>query len=215
MRKSTIHLMLVIFAALTITSCSSTKVISSWVTRNPPAHVLDKMLILAVMTDREVMDRTEHEMVRQLKEHNINASSSLDVFGPKRFKGLNEDEVVYKLKDSGYTSVMLVSVLDKEKETNYVPGTYYYPHYYPGYYPGYMHFYSRYSSIYGSIYSPGYYTTTTKYILEADIYVLNDGHDALIYSAQTRTEDPYSAQNLAETFSKSIIEEMRVKGLVR
>lgn len=172
------------------------------------------MLIVSVMTDREVMDKTEHAMVGELKTHSINAVSSLDLFGPKRFKGLTEDQVVETLKDSGYTSVMLVSLLDKEKELRYVPGTAYYQPYYPTYYPGYMHFYNRYSAIYGSIYTPGYYTTTTKYILEADIYALNDGHDALIYSAQTRTEDPGSAQDLAETFAKSIVDELHQKGLV-
>lgn len=204
-----------LFASVVFSSCTTTRITSSWVTNNPPAYMLDKMLVVSVMTDREVMDRTEHEMVAQLKEHNVNAVSSLDLFGPKRFKGLTEEQVVEKLQDSGYTAVMLVSLLDKEKETRYVPGTVYYQPYYPAYYPGYMHFYNRYSAIYGNIYTPGYYTTTTKYILEADIYVLNDDYDALIYSAQTRTDDPSSAQNLARTFSKSIVDELHQKGLVR
>lgn len=200
-----------LLSLILVTSCSSTKIISSWSAGNPSSKAMDKMLVLAVMTDREVQDKTEHAMTQELQGHGVNAYSAIDLFGPKRFNGLTEDNIVSTLRGSDYTSVMIVSLLDKDKETTYVPGSFYYP----SYYPGYMHFYRRYWTIYGSVYTPGYFTTTTKYILEADIYYLNDDDDDLIYSAQTRTYDPSNAQSLAKSFSKSIVEELQAKGLVK
>lgn len=211
MRKYNFILGAILPLLMLFSSCSSTKVISSWSASNPPSYALDKVLVLAIMTDREVLDNTERAMAQELKEHQVNAYSAFDLFGPKRFNGLSEQEIVSTLKKSGYTSVMIISLLDKDKETRYVPGSFYYP----AYYPGNMHFYRRYWSIYGSVYTPGYFTTTTKYILEADLYAINDDDDDLIYSAQTRTYDPSNAHHLAKSFSKSITEELHQKGLIR
>lgn len=200
-----------ILLSLIVTSCNSTKIISSWNARTVPSYALDKVLVLAVMTDREVQDNTERAMTSELRTHNVNASSAFDLFGPKKFNGLSEEEIFSMLKKSDYTSVMIVSLLDKDKETRYVPGSYYYP----AYYPGNMHFYRRYWSIYGNVYTPGYFTTTTKYILEASIYALNDDDDDLIYSAQTRTIDPSNINSLAKEFSKSIADELHAKGFIQ
>lgn len=209
--KKYVFIPLTALALMFISSCNSTKIISSWSASNPPSYSLNKMLVLAVMTDREVLDKTEHAMVAELRANGVNAYSAFDLFGPKRFNGLTETEIFSRLKDSDYTSVMIVSLLDKDKETRYVPGSYYYPPYYPGY----MHFYRRYWNIYGSVYTPGYYTTTTKYILGADIYTLNDDDDDLIYSAQTRSYNPTNIQGLAKSFSQSIVQGLREKGVLK
>ncbi|MGL5919408.1 MAG: hypothetical protein ACRCZQ_02760, partial [Bacteroidales bacterium] len=64
------------------------------------------------------------------------------------------------------------------------------------------------------MYTPGYYSTSTNYVLEADLYSVNDD-DALIYSAQTKSYDPANSRDLGTSFAKSIVQEMKTRGLIK
>ncbi len=199
-----------IVVLLILTGCSTTtQLTSSWSVKNPPSNLMNKVLVVGVLADREEREKTEDAMVNELRRYGINAGSAFEMFGPKGFAGLEEEEISRQLRGSDYTSVMIVSLINKDKEVRYVPGTYYSrPYYY-----GSRRYYRRYWALYDDVYTPGYYTTTTNYVLEAEIYTVNDD-DELIYSAQTRTTDPNNASDLAESFSKTIVSELRTKGLV-
>lgn len=204
-----------LFAAFTIAlfsiaSCSSTEVLSSWSLSSPPADVMDKVIVLSVMQDMQQKNYIEQAMVSELNKAGVNASAATSLFGPKGFNGLSEDQVANKLKGSNFTSVMIVSLINKERESRYVPGT----RYSSPRIVGYSRYYRRYLVIYDEMYTPGYYTTNTNYVLEADIYTVNDD-DELVYSAQTRSYDPESVKSLAESFSKAIVEELKTKGIIR
>lgn len=202
---------LILFVVGLVASCSTSSVMSSWSVENPPEHVLDKMLIISVMPTKKMQDEIEQEMVELLEEHNINVRAATELLDPERLKGVEKKEVVEKLQGAGYTSVMLVTVLDKKEENRYVQGV--------GYYPttmdaGYWDFYARYHMINKTIYTPGYFTTDTKYVLQAEIFAINEKEDELIYSAKTKTDDPYCEYDVSKAFSRSIVEEMRRKGLL-
>lgn len=201
--------LILIILALLATSCKSTDIISSWTPESIPSGTMKKVLILGVMTNREDRDQIEQIMASELRKEGIDANTAIGVFGPKGFKGLSEEEITEKLKGSGYTSVMIISLQDKERERTYTPGT----HYTTPRIVGYSRYYRRYLIVYDSMYTPGYYRTSTNYILEADIYTINDD-DELIYSAQTRSFDPGSSKSLAESFSKAIIAELKEKGII-
>jgi hypothetical protein len=62
------------------------------------------------------------------------------------------------------------------------------------------------------MYMPGRFETTTNWVLEADIFTIND--DRLIYSAQTRSYDPNTARALADGFARAIVVELRTKGII-
>ncbi len=128
-------------------------------------------------------------MTQALNSEGVNAGTATSIFGPKRLKGLKEDDIVKKLQNSDYSAVMSVSLVKKERQRNYVPSTYYaYP------YPGNHSFYRRYWYVYDRVYTPGYYTASTNWVLEADIYTIDE--DELIYSSQTRSYDPDNAKHL-------------------
>lgn len=196
-------------ALLFMTSCQTTKVISSWNLEPIPSGSMKKVLVLGIMPDREDRDQIEKTMASELRKEGIDANTATSVFGPKGFRGLSEEQITEKLKGSSYTSVMMVSLQDKEKERNYTPGS----RYTSPRVVGYSRYYRRYLYIYDYIYTPGYYTVSTNYVLEADLYTVNDD-DELVYSAQTRSYDPSSAKALAEGFSKAIIAEMKEKGII-
>lgn len=206
MRK-TGNLLLLLVLSLWMTSCGSAKVIASWSLNPSPEGAMNKVLVLGVMTNREIKEQIEHVLVRELNEEGIDASSATDVFGPKGFRGLTEGHITDKLHGSAYTSILMVSLQNKENRSNYEA------RYSTPYVLGYSRYYRRYLLIYDNIYTPEYYDTSTSYILEADIYTLKG--DELIYSAQTRSYDPDSAKSLAESFSRSIISELKEKEIVK
>jgi hypothetical protein len=195
---------IVIFIAV---SCSSTQVISSWSISNPPSNAMKKVLVVGVMANRETKDQIEQAMTAALNKDGVAANTAMSVFGPKSFKDMQESEITSTLKGSDYTSIMLVSLVNKEKQVQYVPGTYYaYP------YASYPLYYRRYWYMHDQMYTPGYYETTTNWVLEADIYTING--DELIYSTQTKSYDPENARDLSESFTQSIINELREKKMI-
>jgi len=191
-------------------SCSSTKVLSSWSLSTPPAGIMDKVLVVGIMQDMQQKDNIEQAMADALAGVGVNVSTVTGIFGPKGFRGLSEDQITGKLRGSNFSSVMIVSLIDKEQASKYVPGL----RYYAPCIIGYSRYFRRYLVVYDQMYTPGYYATNTNYVLEADIYTVNDG-DELVYSAQTKSYDPASAKSLAGSFSGAIVEELKIKGIIR
>lgn len=208
MKRYIILLTILLTGLFILSSCKTTEVVSSWSLPNPPANVMNKVLVLGVMVNRELRDKTENEMVNELNRNGIMAISATSVFGPKGFQGLNDQQITERLNGSDFTSVMIVALMDREKEQIYTPGT----RYATPRVAGYSRYYRRYIVVYDQQYTPGYYTTSTNYILQADIYSIED--DALIYSAQTNSYDPNSNESLARSFAQSIVGELRTKGII-
>lgn len=207
--KFCMRLFSIVFVSILLGSCASTKVISSWSLETVPSGTMKKVLVLAVMNNRQNKEVIERTMADELNKVGIIANTATNEFSPKGFSGLTEEQITEKLRGSDYSSVMIISLQDKETEDNYTPGSYYST-------PrivGYSRYYRRYLVVYDQMYTPGYYTVSTNYILEADIYTVNDG-DELIYSAQTKSYDPNSVSSLAQSFSKSIIKELQEKSII-
>lgn len=206
-KKVILSKLLFAFVLFIFTSCNTTQVISSWSISNPPSGSMKKVLVVGVMSDRETKDQIEQAMTGALNKDGVIANSAMGVFGPKSFKDMQESEITNTLKSSDYTSIMLVSLVNKEKQVQYVPGNYYaYP------YAGYPLYYRRYWYMYDQMYTPGHYVTTTNWVLEADIYTIHG--DELIYSTQTRSYDPNNARSLANDFAREIVAELKAKRMI-
>jgi len=210
MKKRTILLRL-LFALIVfvVASCNSTRIISSWSINNPPAGAMNKVLVIGVMADREARDQIEQAMVNALNRDGIAANTAVTIFGPRRFDNLQESEIIGKLRGSEYTAVMIVSLVNKERDIRYIPGSFYM---FPSPHMGISRFHRRYWFVYDQMFIPGRFETTTNWVLEADIFTISD--DQLIYSAQTRSYDPNNARALAESFTRAIVAELRTKGII-
>lgn len=199
-----------VLTLFTIMSCSSTQVISSYKDEKVSAKDYKKILVLGIFQPKEraLRQETETQLVNRLKENGYNAVTAMEDFGPKAFEKVSEDQLVEKLKTTGYDAVITTALLDKSKEKNYQPGT---SSLQPvGVY--YNRFGRYYSTIYDRVYAPGYYTTSTDYFLETNLYDIKSGD--LIYSVQTKTYDPSSASSLASDNSKKIVQDLKNKKIL-
>jgi hypothetical protein len=212
MKKSLLIILIGIacLSGILLNACNSTRLVSSWKAPDGTLQQYHKILVIGVMgaKDRDVRESVENTMVANFQARGINAGSAFAEYGPKTFENLDENTVLQRIRTKGYDGAFTIALLDKAKEKRYVPGS---VSYFPGTY--YNRFWGYYHTVYGRIYEPGYYTVTTNYLLEANFYNLTTGQ--LEYSAQTKSFDPGSAQTLASDFSKTLLDDMTKKGIIK
>ncbi len=192
-----------LFAVLLIVSgCSSVTLLGSWADPELKSAEGRSIAIFCLSPRLDVRDKIETTMSDMLQAKGVNAMRSMDFITPGK---MDQQAIEAILKQNKITGVVIISLMDEQKETYYTPGTVYAPAYHGGYY-GY------YGSVYGSVYSPGYYTTTTSYFIQCNAYRLSDGK--LGYSSQTKTVDPTNVNKLAYDYSKVLINDLEARGII-
>jgi len=186
-------------------SCSSTQVTSSWKAEKLPANKYKKVMVLGIIKekDRSLREELENQIVSNLKEQGYYATSAMQEYGPKAFARFKEEEIADRLKNSGYDAVLTTVLLDKSKDQRYTPGS---VSYQPvGTY--YNRFGRYYTTIYDRVYTEGYYTTSTNFFLESNLYDTKSGD--LVYSVQGQAFDPSSAATLSNDYARTLIKDMK------
>ncbi len=202
---------LFIFAILLLaTACSTTELLSSWKAKDARLEKYNKVLVVGLTgtKDRELRESIETSMVSALRSNGITAEAASENYGPKAFEKLTDEQVVGKVKSGGYDGIIIIALLDKAKEKYYTPGRVSYTPYYTYY----SRYWRQWRTIYDRVYEPGYYTNTTNFTLEANLYNVNQ--DVLEYSAQAKSFDPGNAQTLSSGFTKTVVQDMIKKGIV-
>lgn len=187
-----------------LTGCTSSKITHSWKSANAEIKPNQKILVLGLIhdNDRNMQEKMEQHLVNDLTELGYTATSSLKEFGPKAFEKITEQDVLDKIKNSDFDVVLTIVLLDKSKERYYVPGRIYYSPY-TMYQRGFWRYYTMMNE---RIYSPGYYEESTRYFWESNLFdVLSK---QLVYSAQTESFDPASAEMLGHEYGQIILKNL-------
>ena len=199
MKNSLIFVFLI--TVLLVFACKTSQITSTWKKSDASSLSFHKIMIFGIINDknRTIREQMEEHLVGDLKDLGFNAYSSYDVYGPKSFDKLSEDQVYSLLKKDSVDAVITIVLLDKEREKYYVPGRVIYTPY-VGFYNRFWHYYT---TIYQRIESPGYFTSSTKYFWESNMYDLSNNE--LLYSVQTQTFDPASVENMSHEYGKLIV----------
>lgn len=193
-----------------ILSCTSTQVISSYKDEKAVATDYKKILVFGIFPQKEraLRQETENRLAARLQALGYNAVTAMSEYGPKAFEKIEEDKITETVKSGGYDAVFTTALLDTKNDQIYQQGTVRYQAVGATY-----DRFGRYSStIYNRVYDPGYYTTSTNYVLETNLYNVASGN--LVYSVQTKAYDPSSAGSLASDNSKQIVKDLREKGVL-
>ena len=191
--------------AFLLSGCgSSSYITSSWKAANSTLKNYKKIVVVGLIreTDRSMREIMEQHIVGDLKDLGYNAVCSCDEYNPKTFEGMSEQQAVEKLRTAGVDAVLTIVLLDKMKERYYVPGRVYYSPYYVNH----NHFYGYYRTMYDRIYTEGYYVDNTKYFWESNLYDMESNQ--LVYSAQSQSFDPASAESLGHEYGLMIVKNM-------
>jgi hypothetical protein len=201
--KKSIPLILAAFVII-ISSCSSTRITSSW--REPDKTVviekLNKVLVVALFKDETSRHKAEDQMAGYLGGKGIVSYNYLDA----NFNKANEQLLRAKLKADGFDGAVTMRLVDVDKEKLYTPGN---MSFYPRYYRNFSSYYYRSWSNYST---PGYYSTTKTYSIETNVYSLKE--DKIIWSGLTETTNPDGVQKMTEEVAHIVYKKMLKEGFV-
>jgi len=197
----------IILVLAVLSGCNASKLTGSWSKGEAPKKY-NKTAVLVMTPKTTARAIFEVDMMKSLEAKGINATHTMDIFPMAGTKDLLESftaaqiqEVMdEKLEKNGVDAIMIIALLDREQEQKYVQGAsvgitmpYTYGGGYHGYY-GYAH---------SNVYSTGYYTTTTSYMVQTNIYDVATGE--MIYTAQTKTTDPSNMEAEIKKLSDLIV----------
>ena len=190
------------FLALFVGCSPSTRIVQSW--RDPETSVedgaYDKVLVICLLKDETTRRIGEDRMVAFLNGHGV---ASYTIFGDQ-LERINEEGMTERIRTGGIDAVMIMRLVDKNREQTYVPGTTY-PSYYRSPYGYYGHSYGYYST-------PGYVQTTTYYTVETTIYSTHS--NKLVWSGTTSTVDPTNMGSTVDDIMQVLWDRMKRDGLI-
>jgi hypothetical protein len=193
-----------VLMVMLLAGCISSKITSTWKAPDVVPRSYIKILVLALIheADRTIHQDMENHFVDDLKALGYKAISAYNEYGPKAFTKMEETEALMKIKSKSVDAVITIVLLDRKRETSYIPGRISYsPYAY-----NYNRFWGYRSALYFRIYQPGYYVTNTKYFWESNLYDMST--QKLVYSVQTQSFDPADSEILAHEYGRLIVKQM-------
>ncbi|WP_276482842.1 hypothetical protein [Paraflavitalea pollutisoli] len=206
----------VLLCLLMLGSCGgNTRITGSWIDPELKGNVKENasVFIASMSQNMEVRTKLENALAAEAAARNIMVVKSTEYF-PATFTVTmpTREALLDKIKESKVDAILTISLINKESDTRYVPGSnrFYAP--YPAY-RWYGGFYSYYNYWYPNLWDPGYYTTDKTYFLETNLYRTND--EKLIWSAQSETVNPGSIDNFVRDYPKKLIAQLVKDGLLK
>lgn len=193
------------FLTILLTSCSTTKIVSSW--RQPDKHIhindLNKVLVIALIENETNRYKAEHQIVKHLDGKGFVSHEYLN----DNFNQKNETEIMDKIRTDGFDGIVLMRLIDVDKERVYIPAeTNYYPNDFKNFGGYYKEQHYRYQT-------SGYFMTTKTYILETIIFSMKD--NKIIWSGITETFEPDGIKKMTNEISKVIYKHMVQEKFIR
>ena len=193
-----------IFGMLAISSCSSTKITSTW--REPNKEIslnkLNKVLVVALFQNETSRRKAEDQMVSYFYGKGVASYNYLD----KDISTKNENAIREKIKNDGFDGAVTMRLLDVDKEDVYSRGNI---SMYPSYYRNFSGYYFR---NWGYFSDPGYYSTTKTYTVETNVFSIKE--DKIIWSGITKTTDPNGVTKMTDEIGKAVFNEMVKEGFI-
>lgn len=193
-------ILVVLLAVIGIVSCEpSQKVTGSWVSPERTPEKKYSTVFIAALTERQAAKTTlESELAKTVEAKGYKAIKSSDVFAPNFSKENTPDKetMINKIRQLGCDVIFTVTLIDKQSETRYVPGTVSYSPY--GVYGGTV--WGYYSYWYPRTYTPGYVTTDKTYFLEGSLF--DAATEKMIWSVQTEAYNPTDIERFSKEYSE-------------
>jgi hypothetical protein len=199
-RRSLVRCALVV--AVGALACSSTQFKSTW--RDPTAHpvALRAQPVAAfVITTNETTRRAgEDILARELSARGVRGIPGYQLTGEKPAR--DSEALRRKLQAAGIEGTVIMRVVDRRVELDYVPGG-----------PLYGSMYGYWEFGWGMMGRPGYLETDTIVSVETLVYSLPQ--DKLLWGGVSETTDPSNLDSFIKEIVKKAGEEIRKAGLLQ
>ncbi len=202
--------------AILFTSCSnsSMRIMATWVNKKDmptPQPGKHKIFIFVLTQNYEAQLYLENDLAAACDSKGILTVKSIDAFGPilTADKLPKKDVLLKAIRDLGCDAIFMVTLVDKQSETYYVPGTS--SAYMP--YSGYGYYYSGYYAYTPTFYTEGYYTTDKTYFIESNLFDANT--EKMLMSMQSKVVNPPEIEKASKQYTKMLVTELQAQGLMK
>jgi predicted GNAT family acetyltransferase len=169
---------LLITLAFVLTSCTSTKLVTSW--RDPAVSIdegkLNKVLMIALIKDQPTRRKAEDRLAELFGVH---GEASYLYLGDD-LMSINTPGITDRMVKDGIDGVMVLRVVDKNREETYIPGN---P--LPENYDTAEDFIGYATPMFND---PGYIQTDVTYTVETNVY--STRRNKLVWTGTTNTVNP-------------------------
>ena len=198
--KYSIYLLLILFAAIDFSGCTSSKLVDVWKEQSFKRGSMDNFLVIAINNNKTKRRIWEKSFVDELTSKGIKAVGSYHYY-PDEAPAEKDIPELFKNKFDG---IVLIQKVSEEVRKYRVPGSIYYEPW------GFRRWYDwRYSRVY----VPGY--VDRERITQLEVSVWEPSEDGkMIWSALTETINSDLPQNFSKEISSLIIPEMISDGII-
>ncbi len=195
MKSKALFTALFISVAMVISSCTTVN-LTSW--KDPASTATVNHVVILTLFERLDYTRTfEDQLASYFTSKGLTCTKSLDFMPPNQ--NFSDEELKQKISGFNADAVLVFSPRGADKSVNYTPPTY------NGYYRGYW----------GGMYSvsPGYYTESTTYRIQSNLYTIAD--EKLIWTGDISTTDPGSIEAAAYEVARKIYDDWAGNRIVK
>lgn len=205
---------LLLFMTVLTFSCSTpTYITNFWKSDAAPAKTYKSIFIAALVSNVNAKNAIENNLANAAAAKGYKVVKSIDAFPPNFSKENPADKtaMLNKIQQQGCDAIFTVTLLDKESETRYVPGSgAYAPYPRYGFYGSFWGYYSYWSP---RMYDPGYYTTDKTYVMESNVYDAQT--ESLLFSIQSSTMNPNGIDDFTKSYTAALVKELEKQGLLK
>jgi hypothetical protein len=203
--KKTLIFFILFLLPLSLGSCTSTKLTSTWKDTTYGGSI-ETLMVVAVTENTRNRLIFEREFVEKFTKTGIKAIASIDVIPPE--EASNEDVILAKAQKQRIAMIMVTHLIGVDEKSVYHPpktrtvsrGGYY------------GRFHSYYPRVYEYVHEPGYYTKHKSVNLETNLYETKT--QKLIWSVTSETLDPESVNTIIKSLSNVVIKDLRKQKLL-
>jgi len=191
--------LLVVVGAL---GCATTQFKSTW--RDPTAQPIplrgQKVAAFMISPNESTRRAGEDILARELTARGVTGIPGYQLTGAQPIK--DSEALRRQLAQAGIEGSVIMRVVDRRQEVNYIPGG-----------PAYGSMYGYWDYGWGVAGSPGYLTTDTIVSVETLVYSIRQ--DKLLWGGVSDTLDPRNLDSFIQDIVKAAGKEMRKAGLVQ
>jgi hypothetical protein len=200
--------LMVLVLVACLTACGpATQITGSWKNPNQHAKKFNSVMVMTLTQNLEARQTVENDLAAALNANGIKTLKGMESIPPGFLdeKEFDKQALLEKIKKTGAEGIITITLINRETETRYVPGSYgYTPVTRFGYYGRFSGYYTTW---YPTIYSPGYYEQNKIYFMEVNLY--DAASEDLLWSAQSETYNPNSIAQFSKEFAEVIVNKMR------
>jgi hypothetical protein len=207
-------LTIVAFVITLVYSCSPSQLTGVWVNKEKMEQKsYKKIFVLAQTADIQARKAVEDALVAKAKDRGFELVSSISIMPPSLSNPEipSKESVIEGVKSSGCDAAFIVTMLKKEENVRYTPGTTVYAPL--PYYRWNSNMFNYYDYWRPSVSTPGYYSNNHSYFLQSNLYDATS--QELMVSIQSELFNPESLQKFAKDYVNDVVSKLQKEGLLK